>query len=124
MLKLLKWGGALFVIFIFIGLAYLAVHPDPGPYLVALRSDTPEQVAKALDALAGDTRVYNGTYPTVTIEDLRVLGRRYYRKATGQSQEPLIGDTAAWMGFAGRVVTLIQSESQNKPSEAGNQKSE
>ena len=89
------------ILAILIGLAgviafgYLAIQPDPGPYTVALHSDTPEQVSDALDAiLAGDTTiVYDGaTYPPVPTEDLQMLGMRYIRKIMVPSGEPLRGE--------------------------------
>lgn len=110
--KFVKWVGLVILISIIIGVTYLSVKPDPGPYIVALRSDTPDQVSKALDAiLAGDTLIhYDGnTYPPLTIEQLQVIGMRLFGKATGQAREPLQGDTAAWMGFANRVATGIQT---------------
>ncbi|MBI4177957.1 hypothetical protein HY522_00860 [bacterium] len=113
-----KWIIAGLIVALVLGLAYLSMTPDPGPYLVALRSDHPDQVSEALDALEGDTRVYNGVYPAVEMEDLQDLGRRYYRKYTGQSQEPLIGDTAAWIGFAHRITRMIY-ERQVPPRKPG-----
>lgn len=110
--KIGKWICIVFLITAGIGLAYLAVQPDPGPYLVAFRSDRPEQVSRALDAiLTSDTVISydGGAFPPASTEELEVLGLRYFHKATGQAREPLQGDTAAWLGFAHRVRVAIQS---------------
>lgn len=112
--KILKGFGITCVILLLGGMVYLSIQPDPGPYLVALRSDTPRQVSKALDAiLSADTEIaYDGSrYPAVAKDDLWVLGQRYFQKATGNSREPLKGDTATWMEFANRVATKIQPAS-------------
>ncbi len=114
--KILKWFGLVILILIIIGVTYLSTKSDPGPYIVVLRSDTPDQVSKALDAvLAADTFIhYDGRdYPPLTTEELQALGMRLFGKATGQAREPLQGDTAIWMGFANRVATAIQTRIHN-----------
>ncbi len=110
--KIFLWGGVVILILLAAGAVYLLTQPDPGPYIVALRSDTPDQVKRALDAiLAADSAIaYDGrTYPPVATDDLQKLGWRYYYKSTGQTREPLKGDTATWMGFANRVADKIRS---------------
>lgn len=116
--KKLKWAGIVFLSLLGVGVVYLAVQPDPGPYIVALRSDTPEQVAEALDSiLSADTMItYKGrAYPPLQYHELAALGLRYFRKATGQSQEPLKGDTATWMNFADRMAPAIQGKKSTHP---------
>lgn len=110
--RILKWIAIGSVTAILIGVTYLALQPDPGPYLIALRSDTPEQVEKALGVILADDTVvtYDGAaYPAVSTEDLIVLGQRYFQKASGNSLEPLKGDTAVWIGFARRVAEKLRS---------------
>ena len=108
--KIVKACAAVLGLVFLGGIVYLSLRPDPGPYIVALRSDTPEQVQKALDAvLTSDTVIiYDGrTFTPPTFQELQTLGQRYFEKASGQSDEPLKGDTAAWVGFANRVNSFL-----------------
>jgi hypothetical protein len=50
--KILKWLIGAAAAALLAGVVYLAFQQDPGPYLVALRSDRPPQVSEALDALS------------------------------------------------------------------------
>lgn len=111
--KILKWTGLALIAALLAGGAYLAFQPDPGPYLVALRSDTPEQVSKALDALlVSDTGVYEGSaYPPATTEQLQTLHMRYFKKASGDAGEPLKGDTSTWVSFVNRISSAIVAHS-------------
>lgn len=119
--RIAKWTGVGILGLAATGLIYLATRPDPGPYVVALRSDTPEQVSQALDAiLAGDTQIiYDGnTYPPVSPEQLQVLGMRYFMKANGQTGEPLKGDTAIWIGFTTRISDALRTRTSPQNPES------
>ncbi|OGH55845.1 MAG: hypothetical protein A3G34_00300 [Candidatus Lindowbacteria bacterium RIFCSPLOWO2_12_FULL_62_27] len=113
--KVLKWSCVGLLAILAAGIAYLAVQPDPGPYLVALRSDTPEQAGRALDAIlaaevdtpSGSIQYDGATFPPVSTEDLAMLGLRFYRKATGQAREPMKGDTSTWMDYSERVRRAV-----------------
>lgn len=114
-MRVLKWIAIAAVAVILVAIGYLSLQPDPGPYIVALRSDTPEQVSVALDAiLTGDTEViYQGRpYPPVPTDKLDVLGARYMSKAMGMSGEPLKGDTVVWVGFVNRIVSTLNTRAR------------
>lgn len=97
--KVLKITG-LVLIAATAGLAvYIWLQPDPGQYIVARHSDTPEQVAAALDSVLPDT--------SVTADQLQTLATRYHLKIQGGTNEPIKGDTVTWREFRDRVIVEL-----------------
>lgn len=76
-----KWtGGSVVVLIVLLLVDLYTVQwmlEDPGYYVVARRSDTPEQVVDALEKLRKD--------PEVTEQQIRVLIDRYRAKARSRS---------------------------------------
>ncbi len=111
--KLLKITAISVTAALVIAFTYAYLRPDPGPYLVALRSDTPEQVEKALKAIvSADTMIYydGRMYAPLNTDQLMVLSQRYFLKASGLVNEPLIGDSEAWVRMANRAMLKAQAE--------------
>ncbi len=101
--RALKWGGLGVLVLIALMMVDLYtvqwVLEDPGYYVVARRSDTPEQVLDALQRLRDD--------PEVTERQLRVLIDRYRGKARTESLPS--SERELWRRAHARARALLRS---------------
>lgn len=97
--KIFKGLGLLVVAGLVALFVYIWIQPDPGQYVVARHSDTPDQVSAALDSVLPDTGV--------SVDQLQTLATRYHLKIMGGTNEPLKGDTATWRSFRDRVIVEL-----------------
>lgn len=107
--RTLKWGGL--GVLVLIGLMMLDLYTvqwvleDPGYYVVARRSDTPDQVLDALERLRDD--------PDVTERQLRVLVDRYRGKARTESLPS--AEREKWRRAHARARALLRARRKTSP---------
>lgn len=105
--RIAGWTGLIVVVLVTLLLVDLytfeLVVEDPGPYIVARRSDTPEQVLKFLPKVEND--------PEVTRDQLRVLVDRYRGKAQSPSLSPDV--RRLWKKAYRRARTLLENRSDS-----------
>lgn len=107
--RTLKWGGL--GVLVLIALMMLDLYTvqwvleDPGYYVVARRSDTPQQVLDALQRLRDD--------PELTERQLRVLIDRYRGKARTASLPA--SEREQWRRAHARARALLRSRGDTSP---------